>query len=65
MRRLCPGAVLPIGCIDGVFGYLPTAAMLGERGYEDSGFMEPFGLAGRFRPELEAVVGGAWERLTR
>jgi hypothetical protein len=60
-----PGAVLPVGYIDSVFGYLPTAPMLGERGYEDSGFMEPFGLAGRFRPELERVVLEAWERLMR
>jgi len=48
-----------------VFGYLPTASMLGERGYEDSTFMEPFGLAGRFRPDVEGVVAGAWERLMR
>ena len=65
LRRICPGAVLPIGCIDSVFGYLPTASMLGERGYEDSTFMEPFGLAGRFRPDVEGVVAGAWERLMR
>jgi hypothetical protein len=57
--------VMPVGCIDTVFGYLPTAPMLGERGYEDSGFMEQFGLAGQFRPELERVVLDAWERLTR
>jgi len=65
LRRLCPGAVLPVGYIDSVFGYLPTAPMLGERGYEDSGFMRLFGLSGRFRPELEQVVRGAWERLIR
>ena len=65
VRRCYPGAVLPVGYSDSVFGYLPTATMLGERGYEDSGFMEPFGLAGRFRAELEEVVRGAWERLAR
>ena len=65
LRRMCPGAVLPVGYIDSVFGYLPTATMLGERGYEDSGFMPPFGLTGRFRPEFEQVVRGTWERLTR
>jgi len=54
-----------VGYIDSVFGYLPTATMLGERGYEDSGFMRLFGLTGRFRPELEQVVRGAWERLIR
>jgi len=65
LRHLCPGSVLPVGYSDTVFGYLPTAAMLGERGYEDSGFMVPFGLSGRFRPDIEGVVRGAWERLMR
>ena len=65
LRRICPGAVLPVGYIDSVFGYLPTAGMLGERGYEDSAFMTPFGLSGRFRPDVEGVVRSAWERLVR
>ncbi len=65
LRRMFPGAVVPVGYSDSVFGYLPTATMLGQRGYEDSGFMRPFGLAGQFRPELERVVLNAWERLTR
>ena len=65
VRSVFRGSVMPVGCIDTVFGYLPTAAMLGERGYEDSGFTRPFGLVGRFRPELERVVLDAWERLTR
>jgi hypothetical protein len=65
LRRICPGAVLPIGCIDSVFGYLPTASMSGERGYEDSAFMVPFGLSGRLRPDVETVVVGVWGRLTR
>ena len=55
--------VIPIGYTDTVFGYLPTARMLGQHGYEDEGFMEAFGLTGRFRPELEHVVAGAWRRL--
>jgi hypothetical protein len=57
------GVVLPVGYIDTVFGYLPTARMLGERGYEDGGFMEAFGLSGGFRPELERVVHDAWAGL--
>jgi len=63
LRRLFPGVVLPVGYIDTVFGYLPTTAMLGERGYEDSGFMEAFGLHGRLRPDLEEIVFAAWQRL--
>jgi hypothetical protein len=54
-----------VGYIDSGFGYLPTAAMLGERGYEDSAFLGSFGLSGRFRPEVEQLVQEAWERLTR
>ena len=55
--------VIPVGYTDTVFGYLPTARMLGQHGYEDEGFMEPFGVTGRFRPDLERVVRQAWERL--
>ena len=65
VRGVFRGSVMPVGCIDTVFGYLPTAAMLGERGYEDSGFIRPFGVTGQFRPELERVVLDAWERLAR
>ncbi|HEV2749286.1 MAG TPA: hypothetical protein VGV12_02055 [Gemmatimonadales bacterium] len=55
--------VIPAGYTDSVFGYLPTARMLGQHGYEDEGFMGPFGLTGRFRPDLEQVVGRAWRQL--
>ena len=57
--------VIPVGYTDSVFGYLPTARMLGQHGYEDEGFMEPFGLSGRFRPEVEQVVGRAWGQLRK
>ena len=55
--------VIPAGYTDTVFGYLPTARMLGQHGYEDEGFMEAFGITGRFRPDLERVVRHAWERV--
>jgi neutral ceramidase len=45
-----------VGCIDGVFGYLPTAEMLREGGYESANFMTAFGLAGKFRSDLEFVL---------
>lgn len=54
---------IPCGYSDTVFGYLPTARMLGQHGYEDEGFMEAFGLAGRFRPDVEQVVSRAWRGL--
>jgi len=55
--------VIPAGYTDRVFGYLPTAGMLGQHGYEDEGFMEAFGLSGRFRPQVERVVAHAWSGL--
>jgi hypothetical protein len=55
--------VIPVGYTNSVFGYLPTARMLGQHGYEDEGFMEAFGVTGRFRPDLERAVRQAWARL--
>jgi hypothetical protein len=60
LRAREPGIVIPVGYIDSVFGYLPTTRMLGEHGYEDEGFMDAFGLSGRFRPDLERVVQESW-----
>jgi hypothetical protein len=55
--------VIPVGYTDSVFGYLPTARMLGQHGYEDEGFMDSFGITGRFRPDLEQVVQRTWDGL--
>jgi hypothetical protein len=58
------GVVIPGGYSDSVFGYLPSARMLGQHGYEDEGFIEAFGLGGaRFRPDVEQVARQAWERV--
>jgi hypothetical protein len=43
----CVGA-WPVGCLDNVFGYLPTDAQIPEGGYEVEGFRGPFGISGRF-----------------
>jgi hypothetical protein len=48
--------VWPIGYIDDVFGYLPTARMLGEGGYEVKDFKLAFGLSGDFRPDPETPL---------
>src|SRR5256712_4679576 len=56
LRSQGPGIVIPVGYTDTVFGYLPSARMLGQHGYEDEGFMKAFGIAGRFRPDIEDVV---------
>lgn len=43
------------GCMDDSFGYLPTAAILGEGGYEASGFCAEFGI-GRVLPSAESAA---------
>lgn len=48
--------LLCVACIDGVFGYVPTAAMLREGGYEAGQFMPAFSLHGAFRHDLEQVI---------
>ncbi|HEY6852760.1 MAG TPA: hypothetical protein VI139_00830 [Gemmatimonadales bacterium] len=59
------GIVVPVGYSDSVFGYLPSARMLGQHGYEDEGFMPAFGITGRFRPDVERLTLAACERLRR
>jgi len=44
---------IPVGYIDEVYGYLPTARMLREGGYEGSWFLRPFALEGPLNPRLE------------
>ncbi len=48
--------LLCVGCIDGVFGYLPTSRMLREGGYEAADFLPHFSLSGRFRDDLEQIL---------
>lgn len=36
--------VMPIGCANAAFGYLPTAEIMSEGGYEGGGFTEYFGV---------------------
>jgi hypothetical protein len=44
---------IPVGYIDEVYGYLPTARMLREGGYEASWFLRPFALEGPLNPRIE------------
>ena len=54
VRAAFPGSVIiPVGYIDDVYGYLPTARMLREGGYEASWFLQPFGLEGPLHSHLE------------
>ncbi len=45
-----------VGCLDGVFGYLPTSAMLREGGYEARDFLPGFSLHGSFSPGIEDLL---------
>jgi hypothetical protein len=53
-NRAFEGSItIPVGYIDEVYGYLPTARMLREGGYEASWFLGPFGLKGPLHPHIE------------
>lgn len=57
IRKRYPGAkIWPLGYIDTVFGYLPTAEMLQDGGYEVTGFKRPFGIHGEFVPNVDDVI---------
>jgi len=53
---LPPATVIPVGCTDDVFGYLPVDDMIAGGGYEVKGFLRRFGLGGRFRRDICEVV---------
>ncbi len=56
--------VVPVGCIDSVYGYLPTREIPGEGGYEAKGFFPAFSLSGTFQPDLERTFLDAVGRLS-
>ena len=57
IESIFPGTrVLPVSCIDSVFGYLPTRSIVKEGGYESSGHFRLFGLSGGFRSDVEETV---------
>jgi hypothetical protein len=55
--------VIPVSCIDTTYGYLPTDTILREGGHEANGFIEEFGLTGRYRPHPEVRVLKALESI--
>jgi hypothetical protein len=55
-RLFAPALVIPVGCVGGVFGYLPASSMLPEGGYEVRGFVPRFGLRGKFAGDVSAIV---------
>lgn len=46
---------IPVGCIDDVFGYIPSRRMMREGGYEASGFCDDFGVRS-LRPNIEGEM---------
>lgn len=55
-RSRAPADVIPVGCIDGVPGYLPTSDMVAQGGYEAGGFMRLFRVRGGYRPDVTDAV---------
>jgi hypothetical protein len=54
VNRTFDGSInIPVGYIDEVYGYMPTARMLQEGGYEASWFLRPFALQGPLNPRIE------------
>jgi hypothetical protein len=61
---LAPGrTVLPVGYVNQTYGYLPAGRELSPQDYMSGGFFAPFGLSGRFRPDIEQRVVAELERL--
>jgi hypothetical protein len=57
LRRLRASAVtIPVGCLDGVPGYIPTSEMVPQGGYEAATFMPLFGVRGRYRRDVSSIV---------
>lgn len=56
--------IMFVGCTDHVIGYLPTAQIQGEGGYESEGFCEAFDLDG-LAPKVESTVVRAVRALSK
>lgn len=48
--------IIPIGCINHSYGYLPTDQMVEEGGYESDEFRKPFSIKAQFKKNLEATI---------
>ncbi|MES2441450.1 MAG: hypothetical protein V4574_01355 [Pseudomonadota bacterium] len=63
LRNHLPAGTIALGYLGDVFGYWPTAAQAAEGGYEGRGFIDAFGLEGRFRPLIDTIFKDMVERL--
>ncbi|WP_135556875.1 hypothetical protein [Paenibacillus cymbidii] len=64
-KRLSAGAVLPLGYTNGMIGYVVTAAMLDEGGYEPVASTIYFAMPAPFAREAEAIVRDTLAELLR
>ena len=56
--------VIPMGCVNDMFGYLPTDKMVREGGYESKGFKKYFFIKGEFRrKKIDGIVKKAIKRV--
>jgi hypothetical protein len=55
-KLLSPEMVFPLGCSDGMVGYLPTGKAMQEGGYECERAYRLFGLPAPFSPAVESSV---------
>lgn len=56
MKEACNGRVLPLGYTNGMIGYIPTAAQIGEGGYEAYWSTHYFLLPAPFSEEIEPML---------
>lgn len=62
-KLLSPETVFPLGCSDGMVGYLPTGKAMQEGGYECERAYRLFGLPAPFSPAVESSVLEGLRRL--
>lgn len=56
---------IPVGYIDEVYGYMPTAKILKEGGYEADGFLRSFSLQGQITGDVEARFAESVQAVAR
>ena len=63
VREISGGSVLPLGYANGMTGYVPTARIIEEGGYEAGESIPYFGLPAPFAPEVEPILKNALSEL--
>lgn len=55
--------IIPVGCLNGSYGYLPTDKMVREGGYEGNSFFKIFGYNATFKKNIEKIIEDALKSL--